>query len=164
MGRVIRKSLLQIALPALLALVAGSSAFVLAESSGTYYRWQDERGKLVVSDRPPQDEAITYEVVSPSTSLVRRVEPGEGAVPPEVVPRPGNEFDQVDTSEQSMQVVKKNPETCARAKSNLETLNTTARIRIRDADDGQLRYLTEDEKEAQRAKAREVMRTHCDEP
>ena len=144
------------------ALMIGSISASLADASGTYYRWRDDKGKLVVSDRPPTDIGVTYEVVTPSTSLVRRVESGEGAVPAETVPRPGNEFEPEDTSAGELQVARKNPEICARATSNLETLNTTARIRIHDADTGELRYLTEEEKEAQRDKARDVMRAHCE--
>ena len=133
------------------------------EAADTYYRWRDERGRLVVSDRPPADKSITYEVVSPKSPLIRRVAPGEGAVPPETEPRPGNEFDQVDTTQDNdLAVVRKNPELCARAQSNLETLDSAARIRIRDENDGQLRYLTEEEKDLQRQKAREIIRVHCE--
>ena len=133
-----------------------------SEAADTYYRWKDERGKLVVSDRPPPDPSIEYEVVSQRSTLIRRVQPGEGAVPPEVTPRPGNEFEQVDTQLEQMEVVKKNPESCARAKANLETLNTTARIRIRDKETGELRFISEDEKDVQRQKARDTIRVHCD--
>lgn len=131
------------------------------EASSTYYRWKDERGRLVVSDRPPPDEGVDYEVVSPDSTLIRRVMPGQGAVPPEVDPRPGNEFNPVDTQEQ-VSVAKKNPEMCARARSNLETLNTAARIRVRDSQSGELRYLTEEEKESQREKARSIVKDHCE--
>ena len=128
----------------------------------SFYRWKDERGRLVVSDRPPTDPTIEYEVVSQSTSMARRVMPGEGAVPPEVEPRPGNEFEQVDLSRQELEVVKKNPESCARATANLETLNTSARIRIRDPDTGELRFISEEEKDLQRQKALETIRVHCE--
>jgi hypothetical protein len=139
-----------------------TSVYSAADAATTYYRWKDDNGKLVVSDRPPSDEDISYEVVTPSTSIIRRVESGEGAVPPETVPSPGNEFEPEDTSADELQVARKNPEICARAQKNLETLNTTARIRIHDSDSGELRYLTEDEKEAQREKARDVIRAHCE--
>ena len=141
-----------------LALVDAPSA----EAADTYYRWRDERDKLVVSDRPPTDPNIEYEVVSQRSSMARRVAPGEGAVPPEVDPRPGNEFEQVDLSRQEMEVVRKNPESCARAMANLETLNTSARIRIRDPETGELRFISEEEKETQRQKARETIRVHCE--
>ncbi len=146
-----------VALSLLLALAAGIAA-PGAGAADTYYRWKDERGKLVVSDRPPTDPDIEYEVVSQRSSLVRRVRSGEGAVPPEVVPRPGNRFEQVESGEPA---VEKNPEACARARTNLETLNTSARIRIRDPDTGEMRYLTEEEKVTQRERAEETIRVHC---
>lgn len=149
-------------IPALATLCISLAWPLASTAAGTYYRWKDDRGKLVVSDRPPVDDSITYEVVSPNSTLVRRVNPGKGAVPPETDPRPGNEFDQVDTREEQVQVAKKNPEMCARAEANLETLNTAARVRIRDEDTGQLRFLTEEEKEAQREKARSIERVHCE--
>lgn len=132
-----------------------------AFSADTYYRWKDEQGKLVVSDRPPTSQEIEYEVVSQRSSMIRRVRPGEGAVPPEVTPRPGNEFTQVDSKQEEIEVVAKNPESCARAKANLETLNTAARIRIRDKTTGELRFISEEEKETQRQKAQDTIRVHC---
>lgn len=144
-----------------IAVLAGA-AVPAAQAADTYYRWKDERGKLVVSDRPPVDQQIEYEVVSQRTSLIRRVKPGEGAVPPEVTPRPGNQFKQVDPRQEQMEVIAKNPESCARAKGNLETLNTSARIRIRDQQTGELRFISEEEKETQRQKARDTIRVHCE--
>ncbi|MEE4277503.1 MAG: DUF4124 domain-containing protein [Halieaceae bacterium] len=146
-------------------LILGALAAVLSapalSQQGTYYRWKDERDRLVVSDRPPQDPSIEYDVVSPRSSLVRRVSPGQGAVPPETTPRPGNEFEQVETGGSTV-TVDKNPEACARAQANLETLNTTARIRIRDPETGELRFISEEEKEVQRQKARDTIRVHCE--
>ena len=150
--------------PALSATLLAILLIVAAmptQAADTYYRWKDERGKLVVSDRPPPDPNTEYEVVSQRSTLVRRVQPGEGAVPPEVTPRPGNEFEQVDTRVE-IEAVKKNPESCARAKANLETLNTTARIRIRDKETGELRFISEEEKDVQRQKARDTIRVHCE--
>ena len=44
------------------ALMIGSISASLADASGTYYRWRDDKGKLVVSDRPPTDIGVTYVV------------------------------------------------------------------------------------------------------
>ena len=149
-------------LSALLLAFIAPIAVDSAMAADTYYRWKDDRGKLVVSDRPPADAGIDYEVVSQRSTLVRRVSAGEGAVPAEVNPRPGNEFERVDTRNEQLEAVPKNPESCERAKANLDTLNTSARIRIRDQDTGELRFLSEDEKETQRQKARDTIRVHCE--
>lgn len=149
-------------LAGLATLVVSLALPMPASAAGTYYRWRDEQGKLVVSDRTPEDDNVTYEVISQSSSLIRRVAPGEGAVPLETDPRPGNEFEQVDTREEELSVVKKNPERCSRARANLETLDTAARIRIRDEDTGQLRYLTQEDMDTQREKASDIVRVHCE--
>lgn len=126
----------------------------------TYYRWKDDRGNLVVSDRPPPSEDIEYEVVSQRSTLVRRVQSGEGAVPRESTPRPGNDFNQVDATA-STDEVKKNPESCSRARLNKETLESGARIRIRDDANGELRYLSDEEKVSQLERAQDIIRVHC---
>lgn len=154
---------------ALVIAVGLLTAFALgpgAHSADTYYRWKDERGRLVVSDRPPEDGAVDYEVISlGSTTLVRRAQPEQGALAPEpaVAPAPGADPQGGDTPQETMEVVvPKNPEICAQAQTNLETLNTSARIRIRDRETGEPRFISEEEREVQRQKARDTIRVHCD--
>lgn len=151
-------------LPAFLALilVLGMAPAQDADAQTTYYRWKDAQGKLVVSDRPPPEADVEYDVVSQSSTLIRRVKPGEGAVLPETTPRPGNQFEQVDTRLPAIEGVEKNPERCARARENLETLDGYARINIRDPETGELRYISEEEKDVQRRKAQDIMRVHCE--
>lgn len=153
------KTAMRAALLALVAMLA-SGLSVTSFADDTYYRWRDDRGRMVVSDRPPTGD-IDYEVVSQRSSKIRRVQAGEGAVPAEVESRPGNEFEQVDTRNETMEAIAKNPEACARAQENLKTLNTSARIRIRDDQTGEPRFLSEEEKETQREKARDIIRVHC---
>ncbi|MFC1578849.1 DUF4124 domain-containing protein [Pseudomonadota bacterium] len=137
---------------ALLMLVSCSAA--AAES--VHYRWMDSRGNPVHSDRPPP-EGVAYEVISTNSSLVRKVDPTEGAVPATTEPSPGNEFEQVNAKPQP---IKKNSEQCKRAQQNLETLNTKKNIQIRN-DQGELRSLNEEEKEIQRQKAKDAIAVHC---
>jgi hypothetical protein len=139
-----RSAVLTIAL--LTTYLASVLVTALPAEAATYYRWNDDQGKLVVSDRPPTDPAFSYEVVNPDSPLIRRVAPGEGAVPPETTPRPGNEFDPVDTEAESEQASQKNPESCARARANLETLDSAARIRVRDEETGELRFISDEER------------------
>ena len=148
-------------LSAAFLLAAIATPFAGQAAGDTYYRWLDEKGKMVVSDRPPTDPAIEYDVVSQRSSMIRRVQPGEGAVPAEVTPRPGNEFEQVDESVDDSEVAK-NPESCARAQANLDALDSAARIRIRDEDTGEIRFISDEEREIQRQKALDVIRVHCE--
>ncbi len=128
-----------------------------ATAGNTYYRWLDDRGNPVHSDRPPP-EGVDYEVVSTQSTMVRQVEAEEGAVPAEIEPKPGNEFEQVDSAPSQ---IKKNPEYCQRARENLATLNETARIRMRD-ENGEYYYLTEEQKAAQRSNAEAAIARHCE--
>lgn len=138
---------------ALLLTMAGAAS--AAES--VHYRWVDERGNPVHSDRPPP-KGTNYEVISTGSSLVRKVDSSEGAVPATTESTPGNEFTQVDSKPEP---IKKNPEQCKRAQENLETLNTKVRIQIRN-DQGELRPLTEEQKDAQRKQAMDTIAVHCD--
>ena len=122
------------------------------------YRWLDDRGNPVHSDRPPP-EGTDYEVISTQSSLSRPVEAQQGAVPREVEPRVGNEFEPVDKEAEQF---RKNPEFCQRARDNLETLNTRPRLRVRDEETGEYKFLNEEEKEQRRQEARESIELYCE--
>ncbi|MEZ5571988.1 MAG: DUF4124 domain-containing protein [Halioglobus sp.] len=141
-----------------LVLITALSLYSSMVSAGqNVYRWMDDRGNPVNSDRPPP-AGTDYEVISTQSSMVRSVDGEEGAVPAKVKPSVGNEFEPVDTSKPK---IEKNPEFCARAKENLATLDTHARIRLRD-DQGEVRYLTEEEKQLERNKALDTIKHNCD--
>jgi len=144
------------------ALVLTTTMLILSGSysnaGANLYRWKDDQGITVNSDRPPP-QGIEYEVISTSSSMVRKVDPDEGAVPLQVKPTPSNDFEQVNTSKPS---IEKNPEYCQRAKDNLQTLDTSARIRLRN-DAGEYRYIDETEKQIQREQALETIALHCEE-
>jgi hypothetical protein len=128
-----------------------------ASADQTLYRWTDERGNPVNSDRPPP-AGVDYEVISTSSSMVRKVDSDEGAVPPKVEPTPSNDFEQVDTRKPK---IEKNPEYCARAQENLTQLDSHARIRLRN-DEGEVRFLSEEEKNAEREKAVSAIEAYCE--
>lgn len=145
----------QICAAALLAaaLVQGAPA----NAGETYYKWIDANGRPVHSDRPPP-KGVDYEVIRTGSGLRRQVDSEEGAVPRSVEPTESNKFEPVEMTKVK---VEKNPEYCARAQENLETLNTQARIRMRN-DEGEIVYLSEEEKEAQRERARDTIEVHCE--
>ena len=127
-------------------------------SGEDYYRWLDERGEPVHSDRPPP-QGIDYEVISTGSGLKRVVSADEGAVPPETRPRVGNEFDPVDPRNQSR--LKKNPELCDRAKNDLEALTSGAKVKVRN-NQGEFRYLEQEEIQIEQARAREQISVYCE--
>jgi len=137
---------------AVLFLAAGST-----QAQSTYYRWQDDRGNPVHSDRPPPI-GTPYEVISSGSNMVRKVDADEGAVPATTEPSVSNNFEPVAAKQTP---VKKNAEQCKRARENLETLDTKVRIQIRN-DQGELRPLSEEEKDIQRKQAIDTIAVHCD--
>ena len=138
-------------------LLVTASASSTLYAGTTHYRWYDDRGNPVHSDRPPPT-GIDYEVVDTGSSLVRQVDGNVGAVPRESTSRVGNKFDKVETKPEAP---KKNPELCSRATQNLETLNNYARIRVKD-DNGDLRYLNEEEIKAQKDEAQALIDINCE--
>ena len=144
-----------VAAAVLLTLLA---ALPSSAAGTTHYRWLDDRGNPVHSDRPPP-QGTDYEVITTGSSLIRKVSGDEGAVPPETQPRVGNEFDQVDMD--APPEVEKNPEYCERARKNLEALDNANRIRVRN-EQGEMRVLSDDEREAEKIKARDAIATHCE--
>ena len=128
------------------------------QAAGTiHYRWINERGYPVHSDRPPP-KGVDYEVITTGSGLKRVVPAEEGAVPAEVSPRVGNEFTQVDEDEATRN--KKNPELCQRAQANLEALTTKSQIIFRD-DQGEERLLTPEEIAEQTTKAESMVELYC---
>ena len=148
----------------LLALiVVGMSlpATVVAIEKG-YYKWVDSGGRPQHSDRPPPP-GIEYDFVSMETGLSRRVTLDE------MKAAGGTNSTTASTSRPAKKkalrtgaqlAADKNPELCDHARANLDTLNSKARVRIRDAD-GAIRYLTPDEKDLQRQKAQDLIAVHC---
>lgn len=121
------------------------------------YRWKDDRGNQVNSDRPPP-KGIDYEVVSTTSSMVRPVDAEEGAVPAKVTPSPGNQFEPVESSPPK---IEKNPEYCERAQENLAALDSKVRIQMRN-EQGEVYFLTEEEREVQRQKALDSIAVNCE--
>lgn len=140
-----------------LALAVPTLSGPFANAAGqVVYRWKDAQGNQVNSDRPPP-VGTDYEVISTSSSMVRPVDAEEGAVPLKVNPSPGNEFEPVDTSPPK---IEKNPEYCQRARENLEALDAKVRIQMRN-EQGEVHFLTEEEREVQRQKALDTIKVHC---
>jgi hypothetical protein len=140
----------------ILAVLVGGVCLQL-QAGETYYRWKDEQGRAMHSDRPPPT-GTEYEVISSNSSLVRKVDASEGAVPASTQSTPGNEF---QAAREELEVIKKNPEMCTRARGNLDSLQSAARIRLRNAN-GEYEFLSDEEKQKQIDKAQDLIDVHCE--
>ena len=147
------------ALPALVLAGATVLAANVSAEDG-YYKWTDTSGRTHLGDRPPP-AGTDYEFVSTDTGIRRSVAAdeasGSGSSAAPSMPKPQAS---TETVAQQQITIEKNPEYCEQAKANLDTLDSIARIRIRDAD-GEMRFLTDDEKDIQRRKAEDMIAVHC---
>ncbi len=128
-----------------------------AHAGGKYYRWVDETGTTVNSDRPPP-AGVKYETISGTSSFMYQEAAEPEAPAPEEKPA-ATQNPEVAKS-QTRPMLEKNPEYCAQAKKNLEALDTKARIRVPDGN-GSFRYIDEDEKAEQRTTAEAIIAQHC---
>jgi hypothetical protein len=137
---------------AMLLWVAGTSA------GETLYRWVDDSGNQVNSDRPPA-AGVKYEVISTRSSMVRSVNSQNVSTAAENTSQDTTPDSQPLSPGRS--ATEKNPQFCAQARDNLTQLDTRARIRMRNAD-GEIRYLNEKERAAERDKALMSIEAHCE--
>jgi len=140
------------------ALVLSALCVLGAQEVGAanLYRWKNSEGSLVISDRPPP-QGVEFETITTDSSVVRRV---EGESPPSPVVPAGKQTEAAPAAEPEpvRSVYKKNPEYCERARKNLEILE---RPRIRIVENGEARFLSEEEREEQRAQAMESIAQNC---
>ncbi len=119
-----------------------------------YYKWLDSRGNPQHSDRPPP-MGVEYEFVSTDTGMKRRVSAEESREAGTAEPPSYGK----SSEKEPIVAEEKDPAKCEQAKANLQTLNSKARVRVRDEEG--IRYLTEEEKADQRKRAENVISIHC---
>ncbi len=145
----------------LIGAVLGSILLITATvtvAGVTYYRWLDDRGNPVHSDRPPP-KGTEYEVISTGSEFKRVVTAEEGAVPPETTPRVGNEFAPANAA--GNDTAKKNPEICRRAQANLDALSVSqGRITMRN-EQGEVVELSAEEIAKQTEQNQALVDQHC---
>lgn len=115
-----------------LLLTAGSLAAVAATN---YYRWIDERGNTIHSDRPPPT-GVDYEVVRTGASFKDSGESAEDTTQSATENGTAQATDSVKSQ--------KNPELCESAKSNMDALTNSDRVTMRNAK-GEVHVLTAEE-------------------
>ena len=113
-------------------LTAGSLAAVAATN---YYRWIDERGNTIHSDRPPP-AGVDYEVVRTGASFK------DSGASAEDTTESATEDGAAEANYLSRS--QKNPELCESAKGNLDALTNSDRVTMRNAK-GEVHVLTAEE-------------------
>ena len=146
--------------------IAASSMLLLfmqgqpADASSTY-RWVDDNGNPVLSDRPPET-GIPYTEVGIDTGFRRYPKP----VATETTQAPTSSASSsllassTDGQSNGMEVVEPQPALCEQAKDNIFKLETFPRMRVRD-DDGEVRFMSDEERATQLATAYKVRDANC---
>lgn len=146
------------------ASIAAAAALLLvtiglpAQAEDTYYRWINEEGISVNSDRPPPP-GIEYEEITTGTGLLQPKAVQEAPPPPE--PTNAENAPREKAVPAQTKAAPKDPEACNAARQNLDTLTTQARIRMRDSE-GTFRFLTAEEKTSQRELAEAAIARECE--
>jgi Domain of unknown function (DUF4124) len=143
---------------------------VTAQADSAYYRWVDESGNPVISDRAPPP-GTPYDEVSggrPISGSGQDFGPGSEApaeppaaalsAPKETAKDPKYQWHEPEPEIQKV-AFEKDPEKCQQAKDIIQTLDSFARIRATDQDG---RYLTPEEKETRRAQANKSVERFCE--
>ncbi len=113
-------------------------------SSKDFYKWEDENGVVHYSAHPPKDK--------PNTKVRTTNIYGDPAAAP-----PKKELEAVASA--SEEELPKDPERCAAARKNLETMKNNARIKVKEGDS--FRFLGPEEIEKQMNTAREIIKQDC---
>ncbi len=116
---------------------------------GKVYKWTDDKGLVHYSERPPIGRQT--EIVKPHIGHSDPVD--YGAAFKDKGKEPDKNAD--------AKALPKDPNRCAAARKNLEILKTYGRIRI-EGEDGQLKYLTPEEKEQQTNEATKAIEESCE--
>lgn len=154
--------------PAFICSTIASAICVLSlampASASTTYRWVDQNGNPVLSDRPPE-AGVPYTEVGVDTGIRRYPKP----VAPETVASddlatassstPTSQTSEKETANTTV-VVEAYPELCERARDNIFKLETFPRMRVRD-DSGEVRFMSDEERAEQLATAYEVRDANC---
>lgn len=130
---------------------------------GAVYKWVDENGTVHYSQVPPQSGPV--EELNPTTGQPR-IESGS------LTERLKRQQEQREAAQEEQRQAAQEARTeadeqaarrrnCATARSNLSTLEAGGRFRYADAD-GNLRYLTDDERQERMAEARKQIEYFCD--
>lgn len=148
-GRIIWPGILAI------GLIVGSGSL---QADDVYYRWIDDKGDPVHSDRPPPS-GTPYEVVSSKTTQVRRVDEGSERSPGGTASTSTGESRA--RSYLTQQPIPKDPARCQQARDNLATLETAPRIRMQD-ENGEFYFISDEERDMHKATAQANIDAYCE--
>lgn len=122
------------------------SFMCLDTSAKEFYKWVDEHGTTHYGKKPPKgvdtQSVKTHTGRSEPTSYESKKEAPE------------------KTAAAAEQKAQKSAQACNSARKNLETINSNARIKVKQ-DNGEFRYLSPDEINQRKQQANDIIRDNC---
>jgi hypothetical protein len=128
----------------LLGLITVLTTFTV--SAEDYYKWVDDQGVTHYGERPPKN----------TTASKGKTQTGHSTHTPYVVTQDTEASATTATNTENQ----KDPERCKAAKSNLDIINTSARIKVK-GDDGEFSYLSPDEIAKRKKDAQQAVKESC---
>ena len=141
----------------LAAIMAAAPGFTAGAS---VYKWTDDSGVTHFGDRQPNGasaEIVNVRTGKSSGGQASRVSPQQQVQ--EIQERQQAEAQQRQETAQEEALRKQREANCATASSNLEVIESYARIRVEE--NGEMRYLTPEEIEEQRKQFEEIAAENC---
>jgi hypothetical protein len=142
----------------LLAAVMAAAPGLAAGAS--VYKWTDENGVTHFGDRQPTGtlaETVNIRTGGSSGGQASRMSPQQQVQ--ELQERQQAEDEQREETSAEEALRKQREANCATARSNLEVIESNARIRVEE--NGEMRYLTPEEIEEQRKQFEEIASENC---
>lgn len=115
------------------------------------YTWTDTQGVTHYGEHPPKD--VTATIINART--------GHSEPVPVETPTPGETPAPTQAQEAPQNLPTKDPERCAIARKNLESLNSNARIKMVD-EKGNTRFLTEEERQDKVTEMKKTAEESCE--
>lgn len=144
----------------ILMLAAIMAAAPVFAAGASVYKWTDDSGVTHFGDRQPNGasaEIVNVRTGKSSGGQASRVSLQQQVQ--EIQERQQAEAQQRQETAQEEALRKQREANCATARSNLDVINSNARIRVEE--NGEMRYLTPEEIEEQRKKFEEVAAENC---
>lgn len=148
---------------ALSAVLAGALLTPQFAHAKTFYKWVDSDGVTHYSARKPRgQEAEEVEVKGGRTTKTSpsAASANTGAAAATQAAAPQQQTAPAGAAESDAALANKDPERCKAARERLQTLESYARVRIR-GEDGQLRYLSQQEKDEKLQEAKQAIQESC---
>ncbi len=141
-------------------LTAGLGMLAMLNASATIYKWVDAQGKINYSDQPQSQDAVAVDIRVSQPARPANTDSKDNQTP--ALGKPAEQPQQaVPQKNESPKLSHKEKRArCADAKQRLQAITVRNRVRERD-EKGNLRYLSEEERQARLKDAQKNIRKYC---